>query len=126
MNIYVKTKGNMVGLVLTGNHNKVCYYKAFKTQTTNPEAQTILATQRAVSYVEVNKSINVPDTINIYSDKKIDMEKLHNDEYIKRHRFNFVQKEVETEQEKQRMLLARVEIDMETSRKSLFIKSIER
>ena len=126
MNVYVKTGKNLVGMVLTGNHNKVCYYKAFETRTQDKESQIVLAVQRAVSYIETNKPLDVSDVINIYSDVPVNMEKLENDEYLKRHHFKFNEKQVEDEKEKQRMLLASVEIDMEYRRRDIRGLKLER
>jgi hypothetical protein len=119
MNIYIATQKNRVGLVLTGTDNKVSYYKSFPTQTEDKQAQALLSIQRAISYVENNKVIDVPDEMNVYANFPINMEEIRANEYIKRHRFKFTQKEVETEKEKQRMLLANVEIEMETRRQFL-------
>lgn len=126
MNVYVKTGKNLVGMVLTGNHNKVYYYKAFETRTQDKESQIVLATQRAVSYIETNKPLDISDTINIYSDIPVNMEKLENDEYLKRHHFKFKEKQVEDEKEKQRMLLASVEIEMEYRRRDIRGAKLER
>lgn len=121
MNIYIATKKNMVGAVLTGDDNRASSPSVFQTQTTDYETQVIWACRRAIHHVEINKPVDVSDTINIYSDRQIDVAKLYNDEYIKRHRFNFVQKQIETDQEKNRMLSAKVAIDMETRRRSIGI-----
>lgn len=122
MNIYIATQKNRVGLVLTGTDNKVSYYKSFPTQTDNKQTQALLSIQRAISHVETNKVIDVPDTMNVYANFPINMEEIKANEYVKRHRFNFVQKEVETEKEKQRMLLANVEIEMELRRNAIGIR----
>lgn len=122
MNIYIATNRNRVGLVLTGTDNKVSYYKSFPTQTEDKQAQALLSIQRAISHVEANKVIDVPDEMNVYANFPINMEEIRANEYIKRHRFNFVQKEVETEKEKQRMLLAKVEIEMELRRNAIGIR----
>ena len=116
MNIYIATKGNMVGAVLTGEDNRASSPMVFKTQTTDYETQVIWACRRAIHHVEINKPVDVSDTINIYSERQIDVAKLQNDEYIKRHQFNFVQRQIETDQEKNRMLSAKVAIDMDARR----------
>ena len=122
MNIYIANKKNMVGLVITDTNNMVSYYKAFPTKTDDKQAQAILSIQRAISYVETNKVIDVPDEVNVYANYPINMEEVKSNEYIKRHRFNFTQKEAETDKEKQRMLLANVEIEMELRRNAIGIR----
>lgn len=121
MNIYIATNKNRVGLVFTGTDNKVSYFKSFPTQTEDKQTQALLSIQRAISYVEANKIIDVPDTMNVYANFPINMEEIMTNEYIKHHRFNFVQKDVKTEKEKQRMLLANVEIEMELRRNAIGI-----
>lgn len=123
MNIFIATQKNRVGLVLARADNKVFYYKSFPTQTSDKQAQALLSIQRAISFVEANKVLDVPDTMNVFAKFPINMNEIRANEYIKRHRFNFVQKELESEKEKQGMLLANVEIEMELRRNAIGIRS---
>jgi Fe-S cluster assembly iron-binding protein IscA len=119
MNVYVATHKNMVGMVITGDHNGVYYYKAFYTQTDDKESQIRLAAQRAVSYTEVNKVLVTSKHMNVYSDMEVDFT---NDEYAQKYGYTFANKKVETEIDKQRMLLANVEIEMQLRRNWLIGK----
>ena len=116
MNVYVATRGNMVGLVLTGIHNKIYQYKAFRTETTDPQAQITLATQRAVAFARANEVKYAGYSINLYSDYSADINKLINNEYLNRFNYQIRQKAPQTEEEKQRMLLAQTTIEMENRR----------
>lgn len=116
MNIYIATKNNMVGLVLTGTHNKIYHFKAFETQTTDPETQTILATQRAVAFARNNKVMYAGNEINLYTENAVDLDKINANEYLSRFNYPIALKTPITEEEKQRMLLATTEIEMETRR----------
>lgn len=116
MNIYIATKNNMVGLVLTGTHNKPYLFKAFETQTTDKEAQTILATQRAVQFARNNKILYAGHEINIYTNNNVDLDKVRNDEYLKRMVCPIELKEAVTDEEKHHLQLASTEIVMESRR----------
>ena len=116
MNIYIATKNNMVGIALTGDDNNVGFHKAFETRTNDKEDQVVLGCQRAISFIVANKLLGATDTMNIYSDSPVNLDKIHNDEYIKRQGFNFEHKQITTEREKNAMLTASVEINMEACR----------
>ena len=116
MNIYVATKGNMVGYVLTGYHNKPYVFKAFRTETTDKQAQVTMATQRAVAFAHNNKVECAGYKINLYTQESLDMNKVAANEYLSRYNYPIIQKGVRTEEEKQRMLLAETTISMELSR----------
>ncbi len=124
MNIYIATKNNMVGVALTGNDNKVGFYKAFETRTNDKEAQVILGCQRVMKYIVANRVSCATDTINIYSDSPVNLDKIHNDEYLKRHQFKFNHKQAETDAEKNALRTASVEIGMEIRRQQLLRNSI--
>ena len=106
----------MVGLVLTGTHNKPYLFKAFETETTNKEAQTILATQRAVQFARNNKILYAGYEINLYTNNDVDLDKVRNDEYLKRMVCSIELKEAVTDEEKHNLRLASTEIDMESRR----------
>ena len=116
MNVYVATRNNMVGLVLTGTHNKIYFYKAFETQTTDQEAQTILATQRAVAFARNNKVLYAGNEINLYTNNSVDLDKVRNDEYLSRFNYPVELKEAVTDEEKHHLRLASTEIEMESRR----------
>ena len=116
MNIYVATKNNLVGMVLTGTHNKIYMFKAFQTETTDKETQTIIATRRAVCFAKVNKVLYAGDEINLYTNDNVDLDKLRNDEYLKQYNYPIQQKEPTTEEEKRHLQLANTEMDMEYKR----------
>lgn len=116
MNVYISTNKNMVGVALTDENHRVGFYRAFETRTDDKEAQVVLGCQRAIGYIVANKPLGVTDTMNIYSDSPVNLDKIHNDEYIKRHQFKFEHKHVTTDREKNAMLTAQVEIEMESRR----------
>ncbi len=116
MNIYVASRNNMVGLVLTGTHNKIYHFKAFETETTDKEAQTILATRRAVCFAKVNNVLYAGNEINLYTNNVVDLEKLKNDEYLSRFNYPVELKTAVTDEEKHHLQLASTEIEMETRR----------
>jgi hypothetical protein len=116
MNIYVATKNNLVGMVLTGTHNKIYMFKAFQTETTDKEAQTILATRRAVAFVRNNKVLYGGDDINIYTKDDINLDGFRDDEYLSRFDYLIQKKEVVTDKEKRHLQLATTEIEMENRR----------
>lgn len=119
MNIYIATKNNMVGLVLTGTHNKIYHFKAFETETTDKEAQTILATRRAVCFAKSNNVLYAGNEINLYTNNDVDLEKFKNDEYLSRFNYPIELKEAVTDEEKHHLQLASTEIEMETRRQFL-------
>lgn len=116
MNIYVATNNNRVGLVLTGEHNKVYLYKSFRTDSSNPMDQIVQAVRRGIHYSKINKVLDTSPDINIYSNQSVNLERLYSDEYISRYNYSFKLKEPETNEEKNRMLLATTEIEMERRR----------
>lgn len=116
MNIYVATNNNRVGLVLTGEHNKVYLYKSFRTDSSNPMDQIVQAVRRGIHYNKINKVLDTSTDINIYSNQSVNLERLYSDEYISRYDYSFKLKEPETNEEKNRMLLATTEIEMERRR----------
>lgn len=126
MNIYVATRGNLVGVVLTGTHNQIYHYKAYKTQTKDAEAQTILATQMAVAFARNNDVIDAGNYINLYADKPVDLEKLQANEYLSRFNYPVTLKEPQTSGEEQRMLLANTEIDMEIRRSYMKAQELQK
>lgn len=118
MNIYVSTKGSMVGYVLTGYHNQPYVFKAFRTDTTDKQAQITLATQRAVAFAHNNKVKCADHKINLYTQETVDVNKIAVNEYLSRYDYPIVQKDVRTDEEKQRMLLAETTIVMEMRRQA--------
>lgn len=116
MNIYIATKNNLVGMVLTGTHNKIYMFKAFQTETTDKEAQTILTTRRAVAFVRNNKVLYGGDDINIYTKDDINLDRFRDDEYLSRFDYLIQKKEVVTDEEKRHLQLASTEIEMENRR----------
>ena len=116
MNVYVATRNNMVGLVLTGTHNKIYHFKAFETETNDKETQTILSTRRAVCFAKVNKVLYAGNEINLYTNDNVDLDKFRSDEYLKQYNYPIQQKEAVTDEEKHHLQLASVEIEMETRR----------
>lgn len=119
MNIFVASKVNKVGMVICDNNNSIYYYGTFNTQTTDKESQITLASQRAVSYIKTNKLSGADNTINIYSDKLYDLQP---SEYLEQNGFTITSNIAETDKEKQRLLLAKVEIDMSLHRQAIGIK----
>lgn len=115
----MSTYKNMVGLVMTGVHNKIYMYKAFQTETTDKETQTILATRRAVCFAKVNKVLYAGNEINLYTNDNVDLDKFRNDEYLKQYNYPIQQKEAVTDEEKHHLQLASVEIEMEHRRMML-------
>ena len=116
MNVYVATKNNMVGLVLTGTHNKIYHFKAFETETTDKETQTILATRRAVCFAKSNNVLYAGNEINLYTKDEVDLEKFRTDEYLSRYNMPVELKQAKTDEEKHHLQLAGTEIEMETRR----------
>ena len=110
MNIYVATNKNMAGLVLTGTHNKVYMFKAFETETTDKETQTILATRRAVCFAKNNKVLYAGDDVKLFTKDDIDLAKIKNDEYLSR--FPLELKQASTEEEKRHLQLANTQIEL--------------
>ena len=115
MNVYVATRNNMVGVVLTGTHNKIYFYKAFETQTTDKEAQTVLATQRAVSFAIGNKVLYAGNSINVYTEDDVSLDKFNN-EYFNRLNYPIEIKQATTDEEKKLMVFANSEITSELRR----------
>ena len=116
MNIYVKTGKQMTGMVLTGEHNKIYMYKAFENKGMSKQDQILLATQRGVAFVRNNKVKHAGDELNIYADASCDMGLIAQNAYLKRFNYPISFKKVNTEQERQHMLLASTEADMELRR----------
>ena len=116
MNVYVATRNNMVGLVLTGTHNKIYHFKAFETETNNKETQTLLATRRAVCFAKSNNVLYAGNEINLYTNDNVDLEKFRNDEYLSRYDYPIEHKQAITDEEKHHLQLASTEIEMESRR----------
>lgn len=116
MNVYVATRNNMVGLVLTGTHNKIYHFKAFETETTDKETQTILATRRAVCFAKSNNVLYAGNEINLYTKDEVDLEKFKDDEYLSRYNLPVELKQAATDEEKHHLQLAGTEIEMENRR----------
>jgi hypothetical protein len=123
MNIFIANKHNKVGMVICDNNNSVYYYGTFETQTIDKESQIILASQRAVSYIKTNKLSGADNTINIYSDKLYDLQP---SEYLEQNGFTITSNIAETDKEKQRLLLANVEIDMAIRRAAIGLNKRDR
>lgn len=116
MNVYVATRNNMVGLVLTGTHNKIYHFKAFETETNDKETQTLLATRRAVCFAKSNNVLYAGNEINLYTNDNVDLEKFRNDEYLSRFNYPIEHKQANTDEEKHHLQLASTEIEMESRR----------
>ena len=116
MNVYVATRNNMVGLVLTGTHNKIYHFKAFETETNDKETQTLLATRRAVCFAKSNNVLYAGNEINLYTNDNVDLEKFRNDEYLSRFNYPIELKQANTDEEKHHLQLASTEIEMESHR----------
>jgi hypothetical protein len=116
MNVYVATRNNMVGLVLTGTHNKIYHFKAFETETNDKETQTLLATRRAVCFAKSNNVLYAGNEINLYTNDNVDLEKFRNDEYLSRFNYPIEHKQANTDEEKHHLRLASTEIEMESRR----------
>ena len=112
MNIYVATKNNLVGVVLTGTHNKIYMFKAFQTETTDKDTQTLLATQRAVGFALGNKVLYAGNDINLYTEDNVDLDKLRSNEYLSRYNLPINKREAVTDEEKHHLRLAHSEIDL--------------
>jgi hypothetical protein len=110
----------MAGVVLAGTHNKIYFYKAFETQTTDPEVQTTLAVRRAVAFAKNNQVLYAGNEINLYTKNTVDLDKLKSDEYLSRFNYPVELKEANTDEEKHHLQLASVEIEMESRR--MFIR----
>ena len=113
MNVYIATKNNLVGMVLTGTHNKIYMFKAFQTETNDKETQTILATRRAVAFVRNNKVLYGGDDINIYTKDDINLDRFRDDEYLSRFNYHIQRETPTTNEEKRHMQLASTELDLE-------------
>ena len=118
MNIYIANKGHRVGLVICNNENSIYYYGSFDTQSLERACQISCATARAVSYIKANK-VYADNTINVYTDTPIDLKQ---SEYLERNGFNLTSNVATTDKEKQRLLLAKVEVEMAQRRLALGIK----
>jgi hypothetical protein len=112
MNIYIATKNNLVGVVLAGTHNKIYMFKAFQTETTDKDTQTLLATQRAVGFAIGNKVIYAGNDINLYTEDDVDLDKLRSNEYLSRYNLPINKREAVTDEEKHHLRLAHNEIDL--------------
>ena len=124
MNVYVKTGKSMTGMVVTGDNNQVYMYKAFQNKGKNEQEQILLAVKQGVCFSRNNKIKYATNSVNIYSDIKFNIDSINKDEYLNRFNYCFSTKEIETEQDKQRMLLATKEIVAENHRLNLIgIKS---
>lgn len=120
MNIYVSTKAHRVGLVICNNDNSIYYYGSFETQSMDKTSQLTAASQRAVSYIKTNKVIGADNTINVYSDTLVEFPNIP--EYLRKHDFTLTSRVAKTDKEKQRLLLAKVEIEMALRRQAIGIK----
>lgn len=117
MNVYIATNKNIVGMVLTGSHNKIYLFRTFETRTTDAESQVILATQRAVSFFKANKVMHAGNEINLYTDNAFEPTILTENEYLSRFGYPIEFREPVTAEEKSRMLLARTEVEMEVRKR---------
>lgn len=118
MNIYVSTKAHRVGLVICNNENSIYYYGSFKTES-NTDGRIVMACQRAVHYLKAN-NVESDNVLNVYTNTLVDFPKTP--EYLRRYNFEFVSCTPQTDKEKQRMLLAKVETEMAERRAMIGIK----
>ena len=118
MNIFIASNKHRVGLVICNNDNSVYYYGSFETQSLDKNCQISAATSRAVSYIKSNK-VEADNTINVYTDTPIEVK---SSEYLERNSFTLTSNIAKTDKEKQRLLLARVEVEMAERRKAIGIK----
>lgn len=118
MNIYVATNKHRVGLVICDNNNSIYYYGSFETQSMDKTCQISSASQRAVSYLKANK-VEADNTINVYTNTPIELKQ---SEYLEKNGFTLTSNVATTDKEKQRLLLAKVEVEMSERRRALGIK----
>lgn len=107
MNIYIANSGRLLGVVVTDDDNHIFYQKAI----ISPNNSKSLAVQQGILFMRGNR---VPHTkqVNVYTDEPVEL----NPEFNRRYGYTIVNKEPQTEVEKQRMLTAQTEILMETRR----------
>lgn len=120
MNIFVACNKHRVGMVICNNENSIYYYGSFETQSMDKTCQLTSASQRAVSYIKANNIIGADNTINVYSDTLVEFPNIP--EYLRKHNFTLTSNVATTDKEKQRLLLARVEVEMAERRKAIGIK----
>lgn len=113
MNIYIANSGKLLGVVVTDDNNHIFYQRAI----ISPNQAKSLAVQQGILFMVGNK-IPHTKTVNVYSDEEITL----NPEFNRRYGYAIVNKEPKTEIEQQRMLTAKIEVEMEQRRLAIGIK----
>ena len=111
----------MVGLAITDNNDNVGYIKSFKSDTDSKNVQASLAILRAVSYMKANRIDDGTGVLNVYSDWPINMERVTNNEYLRRSNLQFYSKQACSDSEKNVQRTADTSISLELRRQALGI-----
>lgn len=107
MNIYIASKGKLLGVVVTDDNNHIFYQKAI----ISPNNSKGLAVQQGILFMRGNR-VPHTKTVNVYADEPVTL----NPEFTRRYGYSIENKTPQTEVEKQRMLTAQTEIMLETRR----------
>lgn len=121
MKLFISTKGDMVGLVIADNSDNVGYIKSFKSNTDSKNVQASLAILRAVSFMKANRINDKTGNLDVYSDYPINMDRVTDNEFLKRSNLQFNNKQATTDAEKNAQRTADVAIVMELRRNALGI-----
>lgn len=111
----------MVGLAIADNNDNVGYIKSFKTDTDSKNVQASLAILRAVSFMKANRISDDTGVLNVYSDWPMNMERVTNNEYLRRSNLQFYNKQACTDSEKNVQRTADTSISLELRRQALGI-----
>lgn len=121
MKLFISTKGDMVGFALADDKNNVGYIKSFKTDTESKNTQASLAILRAVSFMKANRIDDNTGKLDVYSDWPINMDRVTNNEYLRRSNLQFYSKQACTDSEKNVQRTADTSISLELRRQALGI-----
>ena len=121
MKLFISTKGDMVGLVIADSNDNVGYIKSFKSDTDSKNVQASLAILRAVSFMKANRIDDNTGKLDVYSDWPINMDRVTNNEYLRRSNLQFYSKQACTDSEKNVQRTADTSINLELRRQALGI-----
>lgn len=121
MKLFISTKGDMVGLAIADNNDNVGYIKSFRSDTDSKNVQASLAILRAVSFMKANRIDDGTGVLNVYSDWLINMDRVADNEYLRRSNLQFYSKQAYTDSEKNVQRTADTSISLELRRQALGI-----
>jgi hypothetical protein len=111
----------MVGLAIADNNDNVGYIKSFKSDTDSKNVQASLAILRAVSFMKANRIDDGTGVLNVYSDWPINMDRVTNNEYLRRSNLQFYSKQACTDSERNVQRTADTSISLELRRQAMGI-----